>query len=255
MKLSTLTIGACALAFSTFVSAAAASTVTVTTLDGSQGWYNPAGENADGGSGSITNVPIDGDGSLAVTGGRSRVVLGSLYGPGVISNLGTVSQFTDLSFSYEIDPSSTNNYAPKYSPALALTFLNGSKRDQLIYEAAYQPGGYPAVGAIGTLNVSNANSLFYLNSEGNPNHTMTLSDWSATLGSYIVGGVYIGVGGGAGSGYLAHVDDVIAKGTKYNFEVGGAAVPEPATWAMMLAGFGGIGAAIRRRRRMAVATA
>jgi PEP-CTERM motif len=26
------------------------------------------------------------------------------------------------------------------------------------------------------------------------------------------------------------------------------AVPEPATWAMMLAGFGGLGAAMRRRR-------
>jgi len=27
------------------------------------------------------------------------------------------------------------------------------------------------------------------------------------------------------------------------------AVPEPATWAMMLLGFGGIGAAMRRRRK------
>ena len=34
---------------------------------------------------------------------------------------------------------------------------------------------------------------------------------------------------------------------------GGGAVPEPATWAMMLMGFGGLGAALRRRRVDAVA--
>lgn len=33
----------------------------------------------------------------------------------------------------------------------------------------------------------------------------------------------------------------------------GAAVPEPATWAMMLVGFAGVGAAMRRRRRPALA--
>jgi hypothetical protein len=33
-------------------------------------------------------------------------------------------------------------------------------------------------------------------------------------------------------------------------------VPEPGTWALMIAGFGGIGAALRRRRtQVAVATA
>ena len=35
----------------------------------------------------------------------------------------------------------------------------------------------------------------------------------------------------------------------------GSAVPEPATWAMMLVGFGGLGAAMRTRRRSAAATA
>ena len=34
-----------------------------------------------------------------------------------------------------------------------------------------------------------------------------------------------------------------------------SAVPEPATWAMMLVGFGGLGAAMRSRRRMATAAA
>jgi hypothetical protein len=34
-----------------------------------------------------------------------------------------------------------------------------------------------------------------------------------------------------------------------------AAVPEPETWAMMLVGFGGLGAAMRSRRKGVVATA
>ncbi len=32
----------------------------------------------------------------------------------------------------------------------------------------------------------------------------------------------------------------------------GAAVPEPATWAMMIAGFGLAGSALRRRQRVAI---
>ena len=44
----------------------------------------------------------------------------------------------------------------------------------------------------------------------------------------------------------------MAKGTTYNFEVA-AGVPEPATWAMMLVGFGGLGGLLRRRRTASLA--
>ena len=47
----------------------------------------------------------------------------------------------------------------------------------------------------------------------------------------------------AGSGDTG-IDDV---------SISGGAVPEPATWAMMLAGFAGVGAIMRRRPRMSVA--
>jgi len=39
----------------------------------------------------------------------------------------------------------------------------------------------------------------------------------------------------------------------YNYREATAAVPEPATWAMMLFGFGAIGAAMRRTRKPAMA--
>ena len=42
-----------------------------------------------------------------------------------------------------------------------------------------------------------------------------------------------------------------AGGWTASFTSGG--VPEPATWAMMLTGFGGLGALMRRRRALSVA--
>ncbi|MDB5195318.1 MAG: hypothetical protein JWO84_502 [Parcubacteria group bacterium] len=238
-----------------FGSAAQANTVTVTTLDGSQGWSSPPSENTGGGSATITATPIDGNGSMAVTGDRSRVAYGGLIGlfgnPTVFgNNLGTVSQFADLSFSYEIDPTSVSALDPKYSPALRLVFWNGVVKDELVYEAAYQPGGYSSEGAIGSLNVTDSNSFFYLKSENNVNHAMSISSWlgaNPSLSNDIVGGFYVGVGSSAGSSYLAHVDDVIANGTKYNFEVAG--VPEPASWAMMIMGFGVAGTMLRSNKR------
>ncbi len=59
---------------------------------------------------------------------------------------------------------------------------------------------------------------------------------------------------------LAHPAFSVTSGTLNNFKgnsvsgsFGGIAVPEPATWALMIAGFGGAGAMIRSRRRQAVA--
>jgi len=53
----------------------------------------------------------------------------------------------------------------------------------------------------------------------------------------------------AGASYVIAGESVDGSGNAFTFGVGGlAAVPEPATWAMMIVGFFGLGAALRRRR-------
>jgi hypothetical protein len=48
------------------------------------------------------------------------------------------------------------------------------------------------------------------------------------------------------------VSGVVSNGDFYNLEFA-SAVPEPATWALMLAGFAGLGAALRSKRKTALA--
>jgi hypothetical protein len=65
----------------------------------------------------------------------------------------------------------------------------------------------------------------------------------------------------SGGSFLLHVNDVSFSGsppvgeTVLRQDISGyvQAVPEPGTWAMMLVGFAGIGVAMRRRRRPALA--
>lgn len=95
-----------------------------------------------------------------------------------------------------------------------------------------------------------------------------------TLTANLVGAVTSGVNGGitvnfannlgnpltfnssAGTFFLT-VDDTSVSSNSTNAYISGrivmAAVPEPATWALMLLGFGGIGMAMRRRRQPTLA--
>ena len=232
-----------------FVSSAT-SADTIVTPTNNMGWTNPVGENSGGGAAAITGrSAYNGNGSIELHGDRTRFVLGSLYSPG--PSLGSLSSFTNLAFSYRIDPTSTNAINLGYSPALRMTFWNHAAKDEFVFEQVYQAGGYGAEAPIGSWNTTTASSTFYLRSLGNENIQHTLADW-LSIGNYTnayASAIYIGVGSGiGGANYLAYADNVKAGSNTYNFEASAnGTVPEPATWVMMLSGFGLAGFAMRRR--------
>ena len=46
--------------------------------------------------------------------------------------------------------------------------------------------------------------------------------------------------------------DIQGQTDTFHVQLGGGAVPEPSTWALMMVGFGGLGAMLRRRSRTAL---
>ncbi|HEY3800422.1 MAG TPA: PEPxxWA-CTERM sorting domain-containing protein [Caulobacteraceae bacterium] len=59
--------------------------------------------------------------------------------------------------------------------------------------------------------------------------------------------------GGDGVGYQDFFGTLSNTGTDFSFTLVGGTVPEPATWALMLAGFAGFGVALRSRRARSAA--
>lgn len=207
---------------------------------------------------STTNVS-DTDGSLHISGNRTRVQTGVQYdldpsGPLYPTNTGiAVGSLVSLTADYIVNNGGTGGIQ---SPAFRILIQDGAQRSELIWEAAYN-GGY----TVGSMDSLTATDIFWqsINGVAVPGTTFgytmhTLADW-ATIGGYssnaFVSGLSVGAGGGAGLTFDANVDNIAlttinpANTSRYNF----AAVPEPATWAMMLLGFGGIGASMRRQRR------
>jgi len=237
-------VGAAALiATSLCASAAGAATVVVTDTN-PQGWTSTG--NTGGGSSEITGTSgRSGNGSIELHGDRTRYVLGDMSSSA--TNLGLFSEFFDLAFEYQVDAASTNACCDaKYSPALRLVVWDGATKHDFVWEQAYQAGGYGAAGAKGTWNTIASGGTFYRNGDPSPLDQRTLATWATGLSSTAhVSAVYLGVGSGIGAGYLAYADNITFGGDTYNFEI--AAVPEPATWAMMIMGFGAAGSMIRRR--------
>lgn len=243
--------------------AATAAHATVVTPSDLQGW-TPANVRTDA-SVAITGTykPAGETGSLefntnTVTPGQDKAD----FAHAVNGTLGALINGGALSFDYYVDSASTT--ASHLAPAFRLTFFDEAtnKSGYLIWEDTYNGGGVPTDTWVSN-DILAGN--FWMRTFG-PGFTVeqfgvTLADWAngaSFAGSYTLSaatrivGVEVGVGSGWGNSFKGAVDHVnvsfgtAGQGVNANFEAG--VVPEPATWTMMIMGFGAAGALLRRRR-------
>ncbi len=172
------------------------------------------------------------------------------------------------SYDWFRDVASTNPGAQ--APVFRLILGNAagnafSSATYLIFEPTYNGVGTAPEGSWQT-STFGLNSTFWVNNNninkaaGIPSCTSggtcfdSLADWISVNQSLTVVGLSLGVGSGWAGNFLGAVDNVsynfgTAGSNSFNFEVAGlSAVPESATWAMMIVGLGVVGASLRRRR-------
>ena len=227
---------------------------TVAPLPSATTWGTIPGEDVQGTAAVTNTVARSGNGSLELNGDRTRAQLGIQYGyPATSTNLGALSDVTALTFDWRIASNSVSALSPYLTPALRLLIGTGTARKELVWEGAYN--GTYANTSFDTWYTSGVNDKFYITG-GDVNSGQTISQWASQLTGASVLGFSVGDGSSAGTGYHAFVDDVtFTKGgasTTYNFETAAVsgAVPEPATWLMMIAGFGMVGFGLRRRAKV-----
>ena len=174
-----------------------------------------------------------------------------------------LSDFVGASYDWYRSSASTNNGIQTASFRLLVNTPNFtlSPSTALIFEPYYQ--GAPANVATDQW-VSEAITLsseFWNNSglTSPGNFTNSLSSWIAANPGLVVVGLSTGFGSGWDGKFYGNVDNISynfgARSGAFNFEVASAAVPEPATWAMLIAGFALVGASMRRRTRAIVSYA
>ena len=246
-------ISAALLVSSVIAAPVMASEVVVTPTSGE--WTNRPGEARLGATAAITaTAPRSGNGSLELTGDRTRFALGNIYPTSGSVALADLSSVLGLTFDWRIAAGSTNPYGVDYTPALRLHIFDAGAevRKELIWEGAYN-GTYGKTDR-DTWYSSSSEDKFFITG-GSELEGKTISDWARTLNTdSFVSGISIGSGGGAGLGYNVFADNVrfstTSGVTTFNFETASiaGAVPEPSTWAFMLFGFGAVGFAMRKRK-------
>ena len=222
------------------------------------------------GSGGTVGITKDyarsGNGSayFASTGTAGKADLETVFAPIALSTL--------TSYSYDYFRSAAGTTSNTLAPVLRFDMLkDGRFAGQLVWENAYQVPGSPPAAIPGDTWLTGAGDLntgiWYASNaalgitSAAVGGTKTLNEWIAgNSGSTLtVYGINLGIGSGWTGNFSGAADNVAVnfagKSVLANFEVAAAGVPEPATWAIMIAGFGLAGGAMRRRRSATLATA
>lgn len=241
----------------------------VTNLDSpvpaGESWGSLPGENS--GTTEITaSTALESNGSLHLSGDRTRVQTGIQYN-GFATNLGvTADQLFSYTGDFIVNDGGGNAAGTGgiQSPAFRVYLNNATtnQRSELIWEAAYN-GGY-TTGAKTSLSsdgifwryIAGCGAVIQGGGCGSGTYEQhTLEAWGDLIGNgWYLSALGVGNGSGAGLDFDALVDNLTLSTTNanfgtqsYDFQVEGA-VPEPATWLMMIVGFGAVGSQLRRKR-------
>ncbi len=214
---------------------------------------------------------VGGDASVGITMDYARSGNGSAFFQGAsgdskadleyyFSALVPLTSFQSASYDWYRDSSSTN--AANQVPSLRLAVTNGTQASYLIFEPVYNGVPIAPTDAWQTSNISLASTMWVNNGAMNepasaplacPDCYATLGDWIAANTNWSIYGLSTGIGSGWNGTFRGGVDNIAynfgtAGSGSFNFEVA-AGVPEPATWAFLIVGFGAIGASMRSARR------
>jgi hypothetical protein len=129
-----------------------------------------------------------------------------------------------------LDPGGYNNYSYSFT-------LNSGAFDLISFDIATN-----YTGGAGTLNAYDASNTLLRTGTflADTVHTETFTDWTGISRLEILD-----------TGAHFSIDNLTLRGSAA-VEPPSSAVPEPASWAMMLTGFGLVGGGLRRRRRVAL---
>lgn len=240
------------------------STVTGARQSGAPG---PGFYQANLGGGATVGVTTDyarnGNGSafFDTTGGAAKADIQYLSAAPV-----ALSSITSLSYDYFRASSSTTNAG--FAPVVRLDILkNGAFAGALVLENLYQTRADATVDSWTNVSATQNSGIFWAtNARLGPTFAAanggqkTLAEWISdnSDGVLTTYGFTAGVGSGWNGRFTGAVDDVRfgvdgQEAAAFNFEVASAAaVPEPASWAMMIVGMGAIGGSLRRRAKTAI---